>query len=387
MSDIKINQKLIVPLFNVNVEKLLQLTLSNEEFVEQLNFYLLPEPIKIVSHGIKTKMGKIEPIQTPVPTPIPTPKTTIHIFPWGRDQTTKEDLNKLFPVEQLPSDFDVFDSLGSIAFRAGSGGLGGFQTVTTAFTKQQAKALLIIEFDQAYPEKTQELLLGDRNPYEYSIIDSFLDGLRLSTGNEPHQYKGFHVTNNQFVNSVIKWPLMEIQGTPIKLASIDIENVKNVFLQTWKIRANSRKSKSCKILNIAIEYYYLSSTMTETRTIFLHLMIAFESLYKTKEEESASTACSRLAKSLATTKEQYNEIRRFMWNTNTNPGCCQIRNQIVHGNTFSLSNAMYWKLRGLIRSAILKVMDLVLSYQIDREQYYESLNEYVGKRFKGLPNN
>ncbi len=180
---------------------------------------------------------------------------------------------------------------------------------------------------------------------------------------------------------------MEIQGAPVKLASIDMEKVKNVFLQTWKIRSNSRKSKSCKILNLALEYYYLSSTMTETRTIFLHLMIAFESLFKTQEETSASIASSRLAKSVATTKEQYNEIRRFMWNTNKNPGCCQIRNQIVHGNACSLSNDMYWKLRGLIRSAILKIVDLILSSQIDKERYYDSLNEYVGKRFKGLPNN
>ena len=66
-----------------------------------------------------------------------------------------------------------------------------------------------------------------------------------------------------------------------------------------------------------------------------------------------------------------------------NIGCCQIRNRIAHGGISKLSNALYWNLRGLIRSAILKVGDLVLSSQIDKEQYYESLNKHVDNRFQG----
>jgi len=387
MSGTKINQKLIVPLFNLEVDKPLQLTLADEDFPERLNLYRLHEPMTVLSHGVKVKRESNKPTPKPVPVPIPTPKTTIHIFPWGSGQATSEDVDQFFALKKLPVDFDVFDNLGPIAFRAGCGGLGGFQTVTTAFTKQRAKTLLVIEFDQSYPENTQTLLLARANPYEHSLTDSFLDGLRLSTGNEPHQHKGFHIVNNQFEDLIIRWPLLEIQGAPIKLGPRDIKNVKNVFMLAWQIRTNAKKSRSCRILNLALENYYLSSTITETRTIFLHLMIAFESLFKAKEEASASAASSSLAKLLAATKEQHNEIRRFMWNTKENAGCCQVRNEIVHGGTSSLSSDMYWRLRGLIRSAILRLGHLVLSSQVDGEQYYEWLKEYVGNRFQKLPNN
>jgi hypothetical protein len=383
MTDIKINQKLIVPLFNAEFDKPLQITLTGEEFVDRLTVFLFPEPIPLIplQGRVKKQEGN-----EPIPTPVPTPRTTIHFFPWEGIQTAKNGISSLLPLQHLPPDFDVFDNLGPFAFRAGPGGLGGFQTLTTAYTKLCAKALLVIEFDQVYPEKIQGMV-GSSNPYESTLTESLLDGLRLFSGNEPHQHKGFHMNNNQFVDLVIKWPLMEIQGPPVKLAPADIENLKNTFLQVWQIRSNARKSKTCRIINLALENYYLSFAMTETRTIFLHLMIAFEALFKAKDEGSASAASSRLAKLLGETKGQYNKIQRFMWNTKGDPGCCQVRNQIVHGGTSALSSSMYWQLRSLIRSAILKATHLVLSSQIDREQYYESLDQYINNRFKGLPNN
>ena len=181
MKNMKTNQKLIVPLFNVEVNTYLQLKLNEEEFVERLNLYRLSEPIPLFEGKIARNINK------PIPTPIPTPETTITIIPWGISRPSEEEsMNKIIPLEQLPNGFDVSDNLGTIAFRAGSGGLGGFQTITTVSTKLQAKALLIIEFDQTYQDSIQAMI-GSTNPYESSLTDSFLDGLRLSTGNEPHR--------------------------------------------------------------------------------------------------------------------------------------------------------------------------------------------------------
>ncbi len=93
-----------------------------------------------------------------------------------------------------------------------------------------------------------------------------------------------------------------------------------------------------------------------------------------------------MAKLLAETKAEYNMIRKFVWNNQRTLGCCQIRNQIVHGEITSLSAEMFWQLRTLLRFAILRISDLVLSSQIDQESYYESLIDYVNKRFTQLPN-
>lgn len=158
------------------------------------------------------------------------------------------------------------------------------------------------------------------------------------------------------------------------------------FFRAWHVRTGARQYPSFKIVALAMEYYYLSSTITETRTIFLYLMIAFEALFKRKDEESASAASARFAKLVASSKAQFNEIRRFMWNTKEAPGCCQMRNEIVHGGVAPLELGTYWKLRDILRSAIEQLLRLVIGGAIDKASYYESVCRIVDERFRSLPN-
>jgi hypothetical protein len=224
------------------------------------------------------------------------------------------------------------------------------------------------------------------NPYEINLVDSLLDAIRLISGNEPHQYKGYHFINNRRVDTLTKWPLSEFQGPQVNLNAHDLNEIKNLLLNIWRIRSESNKSKSCRILIRALEYYYLSSTMTQTTTIFLHLMIAFEALFKAQNEKSVSAASSRIAKLLANTKSDYNDIHSFMWNLKKNDGCCQIRNHVVHGDFTSIPTAMFWRLRNLLRYAIVNIMMLILSSQIDPQDYYVSLDSYANNRFSELSN-
>jgi len=379
MSDTRTNQKLIVPLFGVSIETPLSFTIQEAQFVERLTAHLFPKPIPI-NTGEKPPKNN-----DPVPVSIPVPKTIVSLIPWPERARTDTETVKLTPLEELPEGFDLFDNLGPIAFRAGPGGLGGFQTITTLSNKRKATAVLLIEFDQIYP-KMAIPLLSNTNPYESNLVESMLDGMRLLSGREPHPYKGFHITDGELVDIVVKWPLTEIQGGPLLVASLKSSDIEKAFYQVWQIRTGARQNTSCKIVNLAMEYYYLSSTMTETRTIFLYLMIAFEALFKTKDEDSASAASARLAKLLAESKSQYNEIRRFMWNTKKVPGCCKLRNEIVHGNLSSLKAETYWKLRSLIRTAILRIIHLLLTGEINENSYYESISHLVNHRFEKLPN-
>ena len=379
MSDTRTNQKLIVPLFGVIIETPLSFTIEESQFVERLTAHLFPKPIPI-NTGEKPPENN-----EPVPVSIPVPKTLVNLVPWPERTGADTEKAKLIPLEGLPEGFDLFDNLGPFAFRAGPGGLGGFQTITTLSNKRKATAVLLIEFDQVYP-KMAIPLLSATNPYESNLVESLLDGMRLLSGQEPHAYKGFHITDGNLVDTVIKWPLSEIQGNPLITASLKSSDIENAFYQAWKIRTEARKIESCKIVTLAMEYYYLSSTMTETRTIFLYLMIAFEALFKAKDENSASAASARLARLLAESKSQYNDIRRFMWNTKDEPGCCQLRNEIVHGNSSSLNSKIYWKLRNLIRTAILRIIHLQLTGKINEKTYYESVGNFVNHRFDTLPN-
>lgn len=379
MSDTRTNQALIVPLFGVLIQAPLSFEITPSKFVGRLTAHMFPKPIP-VSTGEKPPDNN-----NPVPIPIPVPRTTVKLFPWGPNSRAEKDNSVFAYAAVLPNEFDLFDNLGTFAVRAGPGGLGGFQTITTLSSKKCASALLLIEFDQVYPKAATPLLSGT-NPYESNLVEAMLDAMRLLSGQEPHPYKGYHIAEGKLLDTIIKWPLVEMQGSPINVELLTRSDIERAFFQTWQVRTGARYYPSFKIVTLAMEYYYLSSTMTETRTIFLYLMIAFEALFKKKDEESASAASARLAKLLASSKAQYNEIRRFMWNTKEAPGCCQARNEIVHGNATPLKSETYWKLRSIIRGAIERVLHLVLSGDIDKASYYESVCRIVDKRFRSLPN-
>lgn len=285
------------------------------------------------------------------------PDTTVRILPWTADKTAREEASIHFSPAALPENFDVFDNLGEVAVRSGPGGLGGFQTITTISSRKVAPSILLIDFTQSYP-KNAEILVGATNPYQSDLIESLLDGIRLFSGGDPHQHKAFHIDEEQLVNTVIKWPLTEILSKEFALTSAHLSSIKQMFLQVWQVRVASRQVSSCKVLTTALEYYYLTSTISDRRTNFMHLMIAFEALFKSREEESASAAGARLAKLTATTKEKFNEIRRFMWSTKEALGCCQLRNAIVHGGSGAFPSDTDKKLRELIRHALIRLIYL-----------------------------
>lgn len=386
MSDTAVHQSLIVPLFGIGVANELRFGLCDSEFVERLTIAIYPKPIQVYPKPMPgVAVAGPSDDNKPIPTPLPAPAMTVKIIPWAPKEAAASASGESSLYAMLPDGFDVFDNIGQWALRAGPGALGGSQTVTTTSTRRVATSLLVLDFDQAYPVGLQSLM-GSANPYESNVVASLLDGMRLSLAREPHPYKGFHVIDGHLVDGLIKWPLIEVLGDPTKLEGSHLAYVKDAFLQAWRIRAGAERSKACKIVALAMEYYYLSSTMMDTRTIFIQLMIAFEALFKRREEDSASKAADRLGRLLAGTKEQYNQIKRFMWNTDGTPGCCQLRNEIVHGGTGSLEESKYSNLRDYVRRAIMQVTHLVLSRGFDHESYYESLRKSIDTKFANLPN-
>jgi len=382
MKETKLHQKTIIPLFNVKLEEPVHLHIDRNQCVERLIFNMFPEPIRIIPGKPIEKQTYGQPIKIP----FPPPEINIHFYPWRRQENMANEMKDVILRDQLPPDFDTFDNVGKVAVRPGTSGTGGFQTVTTLHTMRIATALLIVEFDQIYPRDIASSITMPTNPYGINLIDSLLDAVRLISGNEPHQYKGYHFTNNRIVDTLTKWPLAEFQGPEVNLNAYDLNEIKKLLLNIWRIRSESSKSKSRRILILALEYYYLSSTMTQTRTIFLYLMIAFEALFKAQDEKSASAASSRLAKLLANNKSDYNHIHSFMWDPKKNDGCCQIRNHVVHGDFTPIPTAVFWRLRDLLRYAIISIVNLILSSQIDPQDYYVSLDSYANNRFSELSN-
>lgn len=377
MKDTEINQIMLIPLFNVELEEPLHLEIKQDQCVDRYTYKLFPRPIRIIPGKPVIDNTDNKPIEIPVTAP----RINIHFYPWKSKDNMANEVSDILPINQLPADFDTFDNLGSFALRG-----GGLQTVTDLHTKRYATTLLIVEFIQIYPAEIALSRKTSVNPYGINLTDSLLDAVRLISGCEPHQYKGYYFNDKQILNVITKWPLSEMQGKSVKLNMSDLQNLKNLLLQVWQIRRDSVRSKSCRIVNLALEYYYLSSTLTQTRTVFLYLMIAFEALFKARNENTASAASTRLAKLVANTKTEYNEIYRFIWNPKENNGCCQIRNQLVHGDFTSPPTTVFWRLRDLLRYAIVNIVNLILSSQIDLNNYYETLGSYANNRFTKLSN-
>lgn len=176
MRNNKINQKFLIPLFNVELGEPIKFSIDEDEFVEKLTAFIFSEPIQVYPK-IEKKLDN-----EPVPTPIPTPKTTIHFYPWNSQGKISHEISNILPLDQLPADFDIFDNLGIFTVRAGPGGLGGFQTHTQIKAKRHATTLLIIEFDQIYPNSIR-WIVPPSNPYEFNITESLLDAVRLISGN------------------------------------------------------------------------------------------------------------------------------------------------------------------------------------------------------------
>jgi hypothetical protein len=373
-SEIQFRLKLLLPLFGVDLDAALHFLVPGADPQNKAAFHSADQ-LRSAGASVSTSTAT-----TSVVAPV-----RIDLIPWDRSEAAANLAKERFPLDQLPNDFDSFENLGIFGLRAGPGGLGGFQTTTTIQTNAHARALLIIDLLHP-PSDAHTSFKSDVWPFTAIFVDSLLDGLRFSSQREPHPYKGFSAIGDRLEEKIVKWPLAEIQGEPIVLRQADIEGAKEMLRQAWLARLYSRSVEGFRIAVLAMEYYYLSSTMTELRTIFLHLMIAFEALFKALEEESSNGAASRLAKLVASTKREYNEIRRFMFSTDQPQGCCQMRNEIVHGGLFSISWDSFWRLRRYLCLAIRLVLDLLLAGRIRGDAYYQSLANFANKRLETLPN-
>ena len=146
MSDIVVHYKTVVPLFGIVVTEPLCVNLSSAEFFARKTLHMFDNPVRVFPRPQNTA--------TPQETehPLPLPRTGITMLPWnpGNPNHSKA-ISDAIAVSELPSDFATFDGLGAIALRSGAGGLGGFQTQTVMPTKQDAKTLLVLQFEQEWP--------------------------------------------------------------------------------------------------------------------------------------------------------------------------------------------------------------------------------------------
>ena len=320
--------KVLIPLYNVELDKPFNITFPFPDFV--------PRTLLSPDQEIEIR---------------------ITLIPWDRTQPTSVSLLKRFcDVSELPKDFDRFQRPLEIL----------------------ASAMLIIDLASSH------FILGAFYTDEDNCFRSFVEALKLFDDSEPNYSQGFYFNDNKSTGWTINWPLKEIQGTPLKIDADVLNRHKDLFFKIWFIETTHKEMVGHRVLHLAKKYYLLSSTQTEYDVIFIFLMISFEALFKRSEEEDVNRAVSIFRKLIADTKQESDDIWKFM--SPQEKGCCYLRNGIVHGNenAGNVSSQTFWLLKSYLRRAIVTLIELLSLNKVDRNDYYESLHTYAEQRFNSL---
>lgn len=295
-------------------------------------------------------------------------KLTISLFKWARnDPNSRSALDRFCHYESLPENFDLFN----------------------VFPTLYADTILVVEVIECYPPTPhQQFLLRISNSmYADQAVRSFIAALKLYDEKEPHVYKGFCFKNRESTGIEIHWPIKEMQGPRMTIDNTQLKDLTNLFFDLILLELRHRDSTGHRVNLLAQRYYVLSSTQTEYDVIFLFLMIAFEALLKSSDEESVSQARRRFGKLLSNKKSDYSILSKFMSEDPNDKGCCYLRNALVHGdeNAETIGSQLFWELKEYIRIAIVRLLNAMKTSKVDRQNYYQTLDQFIDERFDTLP--
>lgn len=380
-----VNQVSLLPLFGVNIENEVRFSIDISQYFGPIKIHLLKEPVRIDFDDRHKKQDKSNANSDFVEMEIQCPTIEIALLPWNRNSSSEAILNSIVKYEQLPKDFDTFDSFGDYAVRA-SQQLDSFAVGTDINSKKVAPTLLIITSNQKI---TSDLVsfAEAQSPHTDEIIEALFASIRLVTGGEPYPFKAYFFVDGNLTPSIQKWSLMELNYNAVEITSSNIALVELLLIKIWSYRSHSRNITAYQIFTMAMGYYFLASTISEQRTCFMLHMIAFEALCKINETEPGSAAASRAAKLISESKREYKELQKFIWNPKEKNGFFQIRNEIVHGGLTYIDNMIATNLRTLIRRILINIAEAFFPNMPANSNYYDALHKYAESRFNLLPNN
>jgi hypothetical protein len=143
-----------------------------------------------------------------------------------------------------------------------------------------------------------------------------------------------------------------------------------------------------KVVGLAKEYHRFCFTPEKVEHAFLILMVAFEAMFKKKDEDNASRAAQRIGRLLGTTKSECMSIHKEFFD-NREDWFSKIRNDIAHGDS-SLSLATvagkYPSLYHHVTTAIITLLNLPSGSIDDTKDYYDEISRLTDTRFFSLPN-
>jgi hypothetical protein len=374
MNQIRLRQDIVLPLFGVAVSQPFETSLDLSAYDGVQGCFRLKHPIQIYPRLDTSRDSTADAPLIESTTSLPAPKVAIRILPWKDSEVERKRAMDIAPLASLPADFDLTDGLGEFAVRSATGQMLGFRVGTTFPSKQRAQSLLILTYTQIVPDAN---LLPNGSPYELLLTDSILDALRLYFAVDLVVPVAFQLIDGKFNGRTDKWPHNALHAHYKFKGTIDAGVISNLSILVWSIRS-TQSSQGSRVVLLALQEYFLAAIQFDIRDVFLHLMVAFECLFK-RSDEKISMAAPRIGNLLGVTAKEAKDIGSFIDDNGDSklaPGCSRVRNNIVHGREGVPSETMAARLRELIRGALIELVRLVLSDVLARSDYYKWLDEH-----------
>ena len=227
-----------------------------------------------------------------------------------------------------------------------------------------------------------------------TVQDAVVDALRLHSSaglpfHETYQFRsppplhsglGIHTPNT-------RQSRFAHLGEPSVLRSTEFDACRTtitcLLTKTW-----NDNTTSDKVLRLAMEYHRLAFTLERVEHAFLILMVAFEAMFKKKDEDNASRAAQRIGRLLGATKSECMSIHKDFFD-NRGVWFSKIRNDIAHGDTsLSLSTvaSKYPSLYRHVTGAIVRLLNLPSGSIDNTQDYYDEISRLTEARLFSLPN-
>jgi hypothetical protein len=246
--------------------------------------------------------------------------------------------------------------------------------------------------DVSYPAGSVSAVNGGTGEC-LAIKDAVIDALRLhsSAGLPCHETYKFRSPPPLHSGLGIYTPntrqaLFPHLGNTSVLRSVDFDRcrstIETLLSKVWN------NTTFDKVLRLAMEYHRLAFTLERVEHAFLILMVAFEAMFKKKDEDNTTRAAQRIGRLLGATKAECMSIQKDFYDNQGN-WFGKIRNEIAHGDT-SLSittvASKYPSLYRHVTAGIVKLLNLPCGSLDSTKDYYDEISKHNDARFSGLPN-
>ena len=183
-----------------------------------------------------------------------------------------------------------------------------------------------------------------------------------------------------------QYPFSRLGSGKSKLSHDHFDRCRDTFDILLNTEETEDSATIDKVRQLAVAYHKAAFTFGDVAHAFLILMIAFEAMFKS-EDENLPKAASRIAKLLSKSKGDRAGIYQQFHSSDPDT-FGKIRNAIAHGSPNldqAVVKAKYVPLHELIQRAIVELLMIPEGTINNERDYYEEIDLHVNNYYNGLP--